>query len=197
MLMFVWPGVAAATSLNGGNGEELEDLPPPGLAIDSNVAGNLVWVIVALLIVVGLIILLIRFLASRNRGWGGSCSLRTLAGTGLGPNKSLQIVELAGRIYVVGVGNEVTLLDKIDDPSEVEAIVALLEQQSGSWGSVSDYIRKIRQGGSSGEQAEAQWNEATPFNEVLQEKLQRQTERSQAMQAILRDSNQKDRLRDE
>ena len=52
----------------------------------------------------------------RNRGWGTNRALRSLGGIPLGQNKSLQVVELSGRVYVVGVGDSITLLDKIDDP---------------------------------------------------------------------------------
>ena len=57
-------------------------------------------------------------LSQRNRGWGTNRALRSLGGIPLGQNKSLQVVELSGRVYIVGVGDNITLLDKIDEPED-------------------------------------------------------------------------------
>ena len=57
-------------------------------------------------------------------------SIRTLGAVGMGPNKSLQLVEI-GAIYVIGVGEDVRLVDKISDPAEVALIQVAFEQDSG------------------------------------------------------------------
>lgn len=74
--------------------------------------GSVVWVLVSLALVIGLITLLIRWLSKRSQLMGGARALEQLGGLTLGPNKSIQVIEAAGRIYVVGVGENVTLLDR-------------------------------------------------------------------------------------
>ena len=119
------PAVIHAAANNGG----LDNLDsPPDLTGGASAAGSVAWVFVALLFVIGLIVFVIRFLAGRSRAWGANRSLRSLGGVALGQNKSLQVVEFGGKLYVVGVGEDVTLLDRIDDAAEAERLIGLLEQ---------------------------------------------------------------------
>ena len=46
-------------------------------------------------------------------------SIRSLGGVPLGQNKSIQIVEIGHSLFVVGVGENIQLLDKIIDADEV------------------------------------------------------------------------------
>src|SRR5690606_36997161 len=77
---------------------------------------NFIWVIVVLVVLIGLIVVLIRFLAARNKLWSGGGSLQVHAGLPLGQNKSMQVVEIGDTVYVIGVGENITLLDKVDAP---------------------------------------------------------------------------------
>ena len=90
---------------------------------DVNLWGNLFTVIVVLGLIIALIILLVRFLGKRNRYLSQSHAIRTLGAIGLGPNKSLQVIELGGSIYLVGVGEDISLVDKISNPDEVASLV--------------------------------------------------------------------------
>lgn len=92
-----------------------------GLDAPPNI-GNFITVIVVLVLIIGLIIILIRFLAHKNNSWFSSRSIRHLGGVGLGQNKSVQMVKVGNSLYVVGVGEDVTLLDKIDEQEEIDAI---------------------------------------------------------------------------
>jgi flagellar protein FliO/FliZ len=164
-----------------------------------NVAGSLIWVIVALLIVIGLIVVSIRFLAGRSRIWGANRSLRTLGGVALGQNKSMQVVDIGGRIYVVGVGEDITLLDKIDDPVQVEAVLRMLEQPSEPmWdsSSIGSMLKRMRGARQARQSDPAEWDSAS-FQSVLQRNLNRQAESKQKVESILQESHHKDRLMDE
>ncbi len=163
-----------------------------------NVAGSLIWVIVALLIVIGLIVVSIRFLAGRSRIWGANRSLRTLGGVALGQNKSLQVVDIGGRIYVVGVGEDVTLLDKIEDPVQVEAVLRLLEQSEPGWesSSLGSMLNRMRGTRKAPQSDPAEWD-STSFQSVLQRNLNRQAESKQKVESLLQESHHKDRLMDE
>ncbi len=167
---------------------------------DDNILGNLIWVIIALLLVIGLIVIFIKFLSQRSRGYGMNRSVRTLGGVALGQNKSLQVIELAGKVYVVGVGDDVTLLDKVDSPEEARMMIERMEAHLGGGNlSVSEWIRKFRKQDESSEIPEDGWNSrSVSFESMLQDKLQRQSERKQQMQEALHNSNSmKNQSRDE
>ncbi|WP_341282486.1 flagellar biosynthetic protein FliO [Paenibacillus sp. FSL H8-0537] len=167
----------------------------------SNMAGSVVWVIFSLLLIIGLIIVVIKWLSRRNRAFGGTNrSLRSLGGISLGQNHSLQVVELAGRLYIVGVGENITLLDKIDDETQAEAIIEAMERQvQGGWSpsALTGLISRFRQGSGEQEPRDEQWNDASSFQNVLKDKMNRQADRKQQLEALLKDPNPNERLNDD
>ncbi|WP_338555947.1 flagellar biosynthetic protein FliO [Paenibacillus sp. KS-LC4] len=167
----------------------------------SNMAGSVVWVIFSLLLIIGLIIVVIKWLSRRNRAFGGTNrSLRSLGGISLGQNHSLQVVELAGRLYIVGVGENITLLDKIDDEAQAEAIIEAMERQvQGGWSpsALTGLISRFRQGTGEQEPRDEQWNDASSFQNVLKDKMNRQADRKQQLEALLKDPNPNERLNDD
>ncbi len=104
---------------------QIDDMPE--YAADyGGTAGNLIMVIIVLLIIIVLIVFLARFMANKNQLWFQGRSLRQLGGVGVGQNKSVQLVKVGNAIYVVGVGNNVQLLDKIEDEHEIQQILESL-----------------------------------------------------------------------
>lgn len=194
----VWLTTASLASAAGAGagGSQEEGAPDVGAGI-----GYLIWVIVALLLVVGMIVLLIRWLAARNRGWGANRSLRSLGGIPLGQNKSLQVVELSGRVYVVGVGDTITLLDKIDDPEAAAAVLADMEQQaSRAWSAptMTDFLKRLRNKQQASGPSEEPWqSSAVSFKELLNNGMKRQADRKQKVEELLKEQNHNDRLLDE
>lgn len=171
-----------------------------GIIEGPNMTAYLVWVTVALALVIGLIILVIKLLAKRNQGWGANRTLRSLGGIPLGQNKSLQVVELSGRIYVVGVGETVTLLDKIDDPLTAQAVLDSMEQQSArAWSTTSftDFLGRFRKRNTEAAPTSEPWQEASSFQELLQSKMKRQSDQKQKVEELLKRENHNDRLLDE
>ncbi|WP_308639256.1 flagellar biosynthetic protein FliO [Paenibacillus silvisoli] len=162
--------------------------------------GYYIWVIVALLLVIGLIILVIKWLASRNRGWGTNRALRSLGGIPLGQNKSLQVVELSGRVYVVGVGDDITLLDKIEDPDTAAAVLEAIDQQNNrTWSSptLTEFIGRFRKSGKADGPTSEPWQEAVSFKDLLNNGMMRQSDQKQKVEELLREQNHNDRLLDE
>ncbi|MFS0727853.1 flagellar biosynthetic protein FliO [Paenibacillus sp. 1P07SE] len=185
------PDLAAASGTEGAGGEEL----PAELISDTSMMGSLIWVIVSLILVIGLIILFVKFLSQRSRSFGINRAMRTLGGVGLGPNKSLQVVELGGKVYILGVGDDITLLDTVKNPEEVEALLASLEQPSTlGVGTLSGLLGRLRGRAEQPQPGEDLWQTPASFQDVLDEKLQRQAERKQQVRTLLDDSKQRDRL---
>ncbi|GGA39631.1 flagellar biosynthetic protein FliO [Paenibacillus physcomitrellae] len=162
----------------------------------SNPIGNVFTVIAVLAVIIVLIVLLIRFLGNRNVAMSKSRSIRTLGAVGLGPNKSVQVLEIGGRIYVVGVGEDVTVLDKILDPAEAALLVQSFEEASpdfANWTSaVSSFAARFRK---EEPPVEEEIDEAA-FHEVFESKLRKLPNRKQQVKDILQEDQSTDRLRD-
>ena len=108
--------------------------------------------VVSLFAVFAFVVVLAYFVA---RAFGKS-SMRTLAARGgqvhlqmpLGPNRSVCVVELYGRIFVLGVTDAgIRLIAEIDDPETLEEIRSSTPPGSGvfqeQFGSLSDFVQKI------------------------------------------------------
>lgn len=159
---------------------------------------SLVKVIFVLAVIIILIVLLIRFLGRRNQTLMSGQSIRTLGALGLGPNKSVQIVEIGGSLYLIGVGENISMLDKITDPAEVALIISKFEDQSSGQNNfllplITKIKAKVR-----GEvpSQEIELNETSTFYETLQSKLALAPERKEKMEELLRDDSLKDESRD-
>ncbi|QAY65612.1 flagellar biosynthetic protein FliO [Paenibacillus protaetiae] len=178
---------------------DIDGAPDDLKAPSANLAGSVVWVIVALIIVIALIYIVIKFLAKRSQAWGTNRSLRSLGGITLGQNKSLQVVEIAGRLYVVGVGENVTLLDLIDDKEEVQALLSALELKPQTvWPTnvLANALQKLRRGKIEQNSAD-EWDSAGSFEQLLQDKWNRQSERKQQMESMLHNSKHNERSMDD
>ncbi|RCW50130.1 flagellar biosynthetic protein FliO [Paenibacillus prosopidis] len=197
--MAIWPGFAAAAATDGSTANNEEQIVFQG---SNNLAGSLIWVIISLAIVIVLIIFVIKWLSQRNRTWGTNRSLRSLGGVALGQNNSIQVVEIAGRIYIVGVGEDITLIDKYDDPAQIKSVIAVLERQpEANWPQnvISQLLNKIRSHNevTGPEPSNEQWNSASSFQHLLQNKLNQQADRKQQLESLLHDSKTNERLMDD
>ncbi|MFC4557128.1 flagellar biosynthetic protein FliO [Virgibacillus kekensis] len=76
---------------------------------------NLVKMAFALLLVLGLIYLLLKFLNKRNKLFQQVKALENLGGISVGPNKSVQLVRIGTKVYLIGVGENVEMLQEIED----------------------------------------------------------------------------------
>ncbi|REK57911.1 MAG: hypothetical protein C6W55_04300 [Thermobacillus sp.] len=198
------PAAAAILHPAAAFGASLEDgLPgeenaPPDIPDGMDAIGSAVWVIVALVIVIVLIVFTLRFLSSRTRTWGQNRSLRSLGGIALGQNKSLQVVEVGGKLYLLGVGENVTLIDRIDDAEEAGRLIAVLENPASQPISIpllGDWLNRMR-GGRRTSGSDNSWN-VSEFEAMLRNNLERQAGRKQQFESLANDSQSKDRLMDE
>ena len=83
-----------------------------------------------------------RFNARMSTGGG-----RVLENLPLGPNRSVCIVEMAGRVFLLGVGENITFLDEITDEDTIQNLReknrAANDIFYNDFGSVSELIQKI------------------------------------------------------
>ncbi|TFE24417.1 flagellar biosynthetic protein FliO [Cohnella luojiensis] len=170
----------------------VDELPRSGSAT----AWDLIWVLFVLAIIVGLIVIVLRFLAKRNRGWGMNRSLRSLGGFPLGTNKSMQIVEWNGRIYVLGIGDDVRLLESITDPEAVAALLAEHDSNTAHTGAVMpEWLRKLTQRNNpqNDDMASKSSGNNASFEQTLENRLRQLSERRQRVEQLLEESRSGDR----
>lgn len=159
--------------------------------------GMIFKVIFFLVLIILLFYVLVRYVAKKNKGTMFGNSIRSIGGVPLGQNKSIQIVEIGHSLFVVGVGDNIQLLDKINDADEVAYITELLissQDDRMGFGTVSKWISKltIRK-----KDIEEEVEMTSTFQQVFHDKLQRVTNRNRNVEEWLSDQKQKDRLNDE
>ncbi|MNJ40081.1 flagellar biosynthetic protein FliO [Paenibacillus bouchesdurhonensis] len=158
--------------------------------------GNLLTVIVVLAIIIVLIVLLIRFLGKRNRYLSQSRSIRTLGAVGLGPNKSLQVIEIGGNVYLVGVGEDISLVDKISDPEQLALLHQAFAEEAAEFPGlasvIGNFVSRFRKPSPEEEELDE-----TTFHEVFQSQLRKMPTRKQQVEELLQDKEEQstDRLR--
>jgi len=159
---------------------------------------EVLWILFVLAVIVGLIVVLLRFLAKRNRGFGMNRSLRSLGGFPLGPNKSMQIVEWNGRIYVLGIGENVTMLDAIIEPDAVAALLAEYDTaQEAMPAGIPEWLRRFAQRRRPDTSADEATKDQVPnvsFEETLERRLRQLAERRQRAEQLLDEPPSDERL---
>ncbi|KRE83260.1 hypothetical protein ASG89_13745 [Paenibacillus sp. Soil766] len=156
-----------------------------------------VKVILVLAFIIILFYVLMRYVAKKNKGTMFGNSIRSLGGVPLGQNKSIQIVEIGHSLFVVGVGENIQLLDKIIDADEVAYITDLLHSSQDDrmgFGTISKWISKLpRKKNDIEEEVEI----TSSFQQVFHDKLKRVTDRNKNVEEWLSDQKQTDRLNEE
>lgn len=159
-------------------------------------AWEMLWILFVLAVVVGLIVLLLRFLGKRSRGFGLNRTMRSLGGYALGTNKSMQVVEWNGRIYVLGVGENVTLLESISDPDTVAALLAEYEARTETaQPALPSWLLKFgRRPSVDTHSPDRNGSQDRPsFEQTLETRLRELAERRQRAEQLLEDHSSKDR----
>lgn len=103
---------------------------------------NFLKMIFALLLVLALIYFILTFMKKRNKLQGNSELLENLGGISLGTNKSVQLIKVGDKVYLVGVGENVELMKEITDESLIETLLVETEEQEP----MTSYIQSIFQG---------------------------------------------------
>ncbi|MGM7635830.1 flagellar biosynthetic protein FliO [Bacillus sp. Hm123] len=91
--------------------------------------GEFIKMIGALVFVVALIYLLLRFVNQKSRSYQKTKLIQHIGGTPLGGNRSVQIVKVGDRLLVLGVGEDIQLLKEISDQEEYERFLQQYSDQ--------------------------------------------------------------------
>lgn len=82
------------------------------------------------LLILAMIYGLIKFLALRQKKLQPNQAVKLMGGTPLGNNKSVQLIKVGNQIYMIGVGDQVTLIKEFTDADEISSIEKDLEGQA-------------------------------------------------------------------
>jgi len=158
----------------------------PGFAADTgSTAWMLMRIVLFLIIIIGIFLLIMRVVAQKNRMFQSGRSIKSIGGLGLGQNKSVQVVQIGRSLYVLGVGNDVELVSKIDDPEEIQYIFDHLHTAGSGdfkgFPTVGEWFKKLI-----GKERHSEDLDVTPsFQAVFQEKMQRIASRQKKVDELM------------
>ena len=152
LFMLAEPALAADEAAKGGYlaGYENTDPRPTSISWWSTIA-YLVSLFAIFVFVVGLAYFAARFIggkfAQQKLGYGG----RILSHLPLGPNRSVCVIEMSGRVFMLGVTeHSITLLTEITDPDEIDrlhredlAFGKMPDMFSQQFGTLAGLVQKV------------------------------------------------------
>ncbi len=163
-------------SVNG-SGEEpgVMEVPEEEQAFqEQNIFFLFLQMFAALAFVLFLIYVVMRFISQRSRSFKSTQALQNLGGVPLGSNRSVQLIKVGDRLFVVGVGESIQLLKEITNEQEKEELLAKQQTiyadshapitKAMTW--VQDLTKRNR---SSAKDEPLQ--EGQPFKQLLQKQL--------------------------
>ncbi|RPF55984.1 flagellar biosynthetic protein FliO [Aquisalibacillus elongatus] len=114
---------------------------------DQSLFWDFVKMVLALVFVLGLIYVLLKFIQKRSRIYQQSRSLVNIGGLSLGANKSVQIIKVGEQYFLVGVGEDVQLLTEIKDSETIEKLMNQedSDQKMSSFQNILDTFQRKKQ----------------------------------------------------
>jgi flagellar protein FliO/FliZ len=195
------PWTAASVAIAEGSTDEgafpagMQTSVMPGSSGSTFIA--LVKVIFYLIIIIGIFLLIMKILAKKKWSWnGGRSNFKTLGGLPLGQNKSVQIVEIGKSLYVLGIGENISLIQKIDEPEEIAYILAGLAPQSaadgGGWQMLGKWLPLSKKRSI---EADEQTDEltASSFQQVFHSKMKNMESRKSIIEQLMRQDDSESR----
>ncbi len=147
-----------------------------------------------LILIIGIFFLIVKVISQKNKTYLSARSVKSIGGVPLGQNKSVQVVEIGSHLFVLGVGNDVQLLGKIEDPEEIayikENIHARVTADFAKLGSLGKWVKSLRSKPDEEEELSAS------FQHVFQQKMQGVTGRKKQIDDLIGEQNLDDRLND-
>jgi flagellar protein FliO/FliZ len=144
---------------------------------DGSILWSLIQLIFALGIIIAIIYLLIRFLSSRTRLSSGNV-FQTIGAHSLTNNRSVHMVAVEDKVYLLGVGENITLLDTIQDADLIDRLKQPVQEGFASpFDGMQKLFKMLRS------KSQTQSEEITvvdlPFDATLRDKLNQLKEQRQ------------------
>lgn len=127
-------------------------------AAQGNPIGMTLYIVAVFIAVALLAVYALRLMARRWTGFGGARHLRLLEQLYLGPQRSVCLIAVPGKVLVLGVAERsVDVLAVIDDPDTVAALQPAAQPLAGTGASFASVLgRLLRRGGDDAGEASAQ-----------------------------------------
>lgn len=147
---------------------------------------NILKIVFALALVLILIYVLLLFLKKKNKLSMKNQSLETLGGISVGQQKTIQIVRIGNKVYAVGVGNDVTMLDEITDYEVIEQLEESKEEEPQAITFIQNWLQKR----SKKDKAQIHTSQNHSFSKTLEEELEElKTNREQLIKMNKKDDD--------
>lgn len=130
---------------------------------------NFIKMIFALLLVLALIYFILMFVKKRNRLFSNVQVLENLGGITVGANKSIQLVRIGNKVYLIGVGDNVEMLQEITDE---EVKLSLLEREEEAFQPTS-FLQSLLQKNSMNRNKNKDVQESDNFTNTLEMELKK------------------------
>jgi flagellar protein FliO/FliZ len=153
------------------------------------------YVIFCLILIICLFFIIIKVISQKNKLMMSGRSVKSIGGVSIGQNKTIQIVEVGHTLYVLGVGDNVQLISKIEDAEEIEYIVENMNfrvnRDFPTFQSFGRWFKGLR-----GQPPVEEEDLSTSFQQVFHEKMERISSRKQRVDELFHNDNESDRLND-
>lgn len=83
----------------------------------------------ALIFVLALLIVVLKFVNKKSSNYQQNSLVRNIGGISVGPQKSVQLLHIGDKLYIVGVGEDVQLIKEMDDPEEVQQLISYFNEK--------------------------------------------------------------------
>ncbi|MDN4494255.1 flagellar biosynthetic protein FliO [Ureibacillus aquaedulcis] len=97
----------------------------------------------SLVFVLALLLFVLKFLNKKSANYQQNSMVRNIGGISVGAQKSVQLLHIGDKLYIVGVGDEVQLIKEINDPEEVEQLLEFYNEKQTIASSTTPYILEL------------------------------------------------------
>ncbi|KFL44347.1 hypothetical protein CH76_00620 [Lysinibacillus sp. BF-4] len=108
----------------------------PALEDEAQVSGvpsytfwEFIKIILALAFVIILLYAVLKFLNKKNLNYQQNQMVQNLGGVSVGAQKSVQLLQIGSKIYIIGVGEDVQLLKEITDEQDIDTLYKIYEDK--------------------------------------------------------------------
>ncbi|RHW39634.1 flagellar protein [Lysinibacillus yapensis] len=111
----------------------------------SSTVGLGIWdylkMLLTLVFVLALLIFVLKFLSKKSASYQQNSVIRNIGGISVGSQKSIQLLHIGDKLYIVGVGEDVQLIKEINDPTEVQDLLDTYQEKQTM--ATSPYIMEL------------------------------------------------------
>lgn len=94
---------------------ELGEEEIPATKETGSIVFDIIKMVFVLFLILILIYVLLKFINKRNKLFQQVSAIENVGGVSVGPNKSIQIIRLGTKMYMIGVGENVEMLQEVTD----------------------------------------------------------------------------------